>query len=555
MASLRKQKVGQYVYWQIVESKRVNGKPRPVVVAHLGTAEKLLYRLTQGPVQKEIQSHSHGAVQLLWKAAQKLELPSLFSEVFSSQMRNDVSVGTTLLLASIHRALQPGSKRSFSFWVAQTTLPQLARFEASALDSQHFWDQMDTVTEAQLLQVQSAITQKLFHQGWVSTKLLFYDLTNFFTFISTTNTASTLTQRGHNKQKRHDLRQFGLAQATTREHLLPILSQVYEGNQNDHTIFLPFLEKVKALFQSLQKPLEEFTLVFDKGSLSKVNLQELEDSQLSYVTSYPVTWQKELMELPRTDFTKGTIHGNPCEYVRCKKTIWGKERTLLLLISEALWEGQVRGLNKTVEEVQHKLLELQSNLEKSTKKPWSKEALRKKIQSIVKGEYSKDLFMVLLRETNPGVFSLDWTLHKKQYQWLLDHQFGKILLCTNREEWETEEIIAAYRGQYHIEHLFRHLKNPYHHGVYPQYHWTDQKIKVHTFVCIIGLLLSQMLWQKAKEEGYEGSIESLLDLLTQVRQVEIISVSDLQKKPIEETTLETMKPDIQKWYDLLNQSF
>lgn len=555
MATLRKQKVGQYVYWQIVESKRVNGKPRPVVVAHLGTAEKLLYRLTQGPVQKEIQSYSHGAVQLLWKAAQKVELPSLFSTVFSSQMRNDVSVGTTLLLASIHRALQPGSKRSFSLWAEQTTLPQLANFNANALDSQHFWDQMDTVTEEQLLQVQSVITQKLFQQGWVSSKLLFYDLTNFFTFIDTTNTSSTLAQRGHNKQKRHDLRQFGLAQATTKEYLLPILSQVYEGNRNDHTIFLPFLEKVKALFQSLQKPLEEFTLVFDKGSLSKENLHELEESHLSYVTAYPVTWQKELLEIPRADYTQCNVHGQPCEYVRCKKTIWGQERTLLLLTSEALWEGQVRGLNKTLEEVQQKLLELQSKLELPTKKPWSKEALEQKIQSIVKGEYSKDLFMVLLRETKEGVFSLDWTINKKQYRWLLDHQFGKILLCTNREEWEAEDIIAAYRGQYHIEHLFRHLKNPYHHSVYPQYHWTDQKIKVHTFVCIVGLLLSQMLWQKAKEEEYEGSIESLLDLLTQVRQVEIISVSDLQKKPVKETTLETMKPDIQKWYDLLNQSF
>ena len=555
MATLRKQKVGQYVYWQIVESKRVNGKPRPVVVAHLGTAEKLLYRLTQGPVQKEIQSYSHGAVQLLWKAAQKLELPSLFSTAFSSQMRNNVSVGTTLLLASIHRALQPGSKRSFSSWAEQTTLPQLAQFNANALDSQHFWDQMDTVTEEQLLQVQSVITQTLFHQGWVSSKLLFYDLTNFFTFIDTTNPSSTLAQRGHNKQKRHDLRQFGLAQATTKEYLLPILSEVYEGNRNDHTIFLPFLEKVKALFQSMEQPLEEFTLVFDKGSLSKANLQELEESHLSYVTSYPITWQKELLAIPREEYTQCNVQGHPCTHVRCKKVIWGTERTLLLLTSKALWEGQVRGLNKTIEEVQQKLLELQSKLEYPTKKPWSKKALEQKIQSIVKGEYSKDLFMILLRETKEGHFSLDWTLNKKQYRWLLDHQFGKILLCTNREEWEAEDIISAYRGQYHIEHLFRHLKNPYHHSVYPQYHWTDQKIKVHTFVCILGLLLSQMLWQKAKEEGYEGSIESLLDRLTQVRQVESISISDLQKKPIKETTLVTMKPEVQKWYDVLNQTF
>jgi len=281
----------------------------------------------------------------------------------------------------------------------------------------------------------------------------------------------------------------------------------------------------------------------------------LEESHLSYVTSYPVTWQKELLEIPRADYTQCNVHGHPCEYVRCKMNIWGKERTLLLLTSEALWEGQVRGLNKTLEEVQQRLLELQSKVEIPTKKPWSKETLEKKIQSIVKGEYSKDLFMILLRETKEGHFSLDWTINKKQYRWLLDHQFGKILLCTNREEWEAEDIISAYRGQYHIEHLFRHLKNPYHHSVYPQYHWTDQKIKVHTFVCIMGLLLSQMLWQKAKEEGYEGSIESLLDLLMQVRQVEIVSVSDLQKKPIKETTLETMKPEIQKWYDLLNQTF
>lgn len=102
-------------YWQIVESKRVNGKPRSVV-AHLGTAEKLLYRLTQGPVQKGIHPYSHRAEKLLWKAAQKLELYSLFSTVFSSQMRNDISVGTTLLMNSIHRALQQGSKRSFSSW-------------------------------------------------------------------------------------------------------------------------------------------------------------------------------------------------------------------------------------------------------------------------------------------------------------------------------------------------------------------------------------------------------------------------------------------------------
>ncbi len=554
MATLRKQKVGPYVYWQIVESKRVNGKPRPVVLAHLGTAEKLLYRLTQGPVQQAIQSRSHGAVQLLWKAAQKLELPSVFSEVFSSQMRNGVSVGTTLLLAALHRALHPGSKRSFASWAAQTTLPALAGFNAEDLDSQHFWDQMDTVTEDQWQKAQQQITHHLFHHGWISSRLLFYDLTNFFTFIDTSNATSTLAKRGHNKQKRHDLRQFGLAQAATREYLLPVLSEVYEGNQSDRTVLIPFLEKIKSLFSSLSTPLEEFTLVFDKGSLSKANIEELDASALSYVTSFPLTWQKELLKVPRAAFTEGRVHGKTCRYYRTRHLLWGRERTLLLLISESLYEGQVRSLEKTLLGIQEKLTELQTRLP-TKKTSMSQATLEKNIQSLLTGEYSKDLFTVTISSTEEGTPTLKWTLNHQQYQWLREHAFGKILLITNREEWSSTEIIAAYRGQHHIERIFKHLKHPWHHSVYPQYHWTDQKIKVHTFVCTLGLLLSQMLWQKAREGGYTGSIESLLDLLSQVRQVELLTVSDLQKKPVKETTLETMKPEAQKYYEMLLQSF
>ncbi|MBE7444354.1 MAG: hypothetical protein HS132_03590 [Planctomycetia bacterium] len=37
-----------YKYWYIVESRRVNGKPRPIVLSYLGKADDLLKRL-QGP--------------------------------------------------------------------------------------------------------------------------------------------------------------------------------------------------------------------------------------------------------------------------------------------------------------------------------------------------------------------------------------------------------------------------------------------------------------------------------------------------------------------------
>ncbi|MEW6523934.1 MAG: hypothetical protein AB1445_13505 [Bacillota bacterium] len=61
-----------------------------------------------------------------------------------------------------------------------------------------------------------------------------------------------------------------------------------------------------------------------------------------------------------------------------------------------------------------------------------------------------------------------------------------------------------------MEQVFKHFKNPYHHAVRPQYHWTDHKVKVHTFICVMALLLSQVLAKKAADSGFPFSINRLI---------------------------------------------
>lgn len=124
-------------------------------------------------------------------------------------------------------------------------------------------------------------------------------------------------------------------------------------------------------------------------------------------------------------------------------------------------------------------------------------------------------------------------------------------MVTCRDEWTDEEIIAAYFGQSNVERTFKHMKNPYHNAVHPQFHWTDQKIKVHTFICLTGLLLSQILWKKAREAGYSMSLESVIDELEKVRQAEIITLASLKSKPVREIQLEEMDPKLQELYDIL----
>jgi hypothetical protein len=54
------------------------------------------------------------------------------------------------------------------------------------------------------------------------------------------------------------------------------------------------------------------------------------------------------------------------------------------------------------------------------------------------------------------------------------------------------------------------------------YHWTDQKIRVHLFCCVLALLLTHLLWKRASERGIDASPERLLDALAQLDQIELV---------------------------------
>lgn len=346
MATIRKQKVGKYTYWQIIESRRVNGKPRPKVLMHLGTAEQLLYKLRSGPLIKKVNSRSHGGVHLLWEMAEELNILQIFEQHFSSQKRDGQTVGKSLLLAAIYRGLYPGSKRGFSNWAKKTTLPDLAGFIPDKLDSQHFWNQMDTVTNAQLEEAGKTLTRHMLDQDLLSSRLLFYDLTNFATHIASTNEKSDLAKRGRNKQKRNDLKQFGLAQVVTKEFLIPVLSNVYEGNQVDSTQFVPFLNQLQEKLTELQLAVEEFTVVFDKGSNTKKNFAELDASEVPYVASLSPAYHEDLVNISFSEYTPVEVGEKEISCYRTQKEVWGKNRTLVLYVSERLREGQIRGLHQ-----------------------------------------------------------------------------------------------------------------------------------------------------------------------------------------------------------------
>ena len=163
MASLPARRVRGHTYWHLVESRRINGKPRPVPIAYLGKADDLLVRLKAADALR-LHSRSHGAVAALWALAEELDIAGIIDrQLLASGRRisgadlsaarphqspvssDGLTVGQSLTLASIGRACHPSSKRGFALWARTTTIGDLAHTNVEHLTSQHFWDQMDQV--------------------------------------------------------------------------------------------------------------------------------------------------------------------------------------------------------------------------------------------------------------------------------------------------------------------------------------------------------------------------------------------------------------------------
>ena len=123
---------------------------------------------------------------------------------------------------------------------------------------------------------------------------------------------------------------------------------------------------------------------------------------------------------------------------------------------------------------------------------------------------------------------------------------------TDRHDWPTAEIIRAYHGQSAVEAVFAHLKDPVHLALRPQRHWTDQKLHVHVFSCVLGYLLTSVLHLKARRADVPyASIESLLEALEKIRRVTVIRQATEGSKPRLTTQLEDLDPEARRLMETL----
>lgn len=549
MATLQKRKSRGHNYWSIVESRRVNGKPRPIILEYLGTAEQLLKRLTLG-IPKKVRSYTHGDVAVMLNIAEEIQVVETINKhIKKKQLRDGFTVGGSLLLAAIGRVCHPTSKRSwYHGWAKKTSLSYIIRMSLNKLDSQHFWDQMDMLPTSVIPLIEEEIVGTIIKKYNLSLDTLLCDTTNFFTYIDSTNNRCTIAQRGKNKQKRMDLRQFGLLMLVTRQDYIPLFHKVYQGNLSDKTIFKEQFIKMVTRFKNISGSLEDLTIIFDQGNNSKEILSDV-TKNIYFVGALSPHHHKSLIDQANQSMSRQEVNGRSMDCYRVRTEIWQLDFTVVVYISEKLRRGQMQGLKQNLTKLFHKLTEIKDRIRQPTKRgPKRKqEKLKKKIASLIDSLVSKELIDWQLQPKEKDSYQLDFAINETYYRFLKEQWFGRRILITNRHQWSTKEIILAYWGQSNVEYAFKNMKNPFHLAMRPQYHWTDQKIEVHAFICLITFLLAMITYKIAKERtGFKGCPNTLIEELSSIRLATLIEAPAKKSRGKYKATycLEEMDDDI-----------
>ena len=85
------------------------------------------------------------------------------------------------------------------------------------------------------------------------------------------------------------------------------------------------------------------------------------------------------------------------------------------------------------------------------------------------------------------------------------------------------------------------------------FHWTDSKIRVHAFYCILALTLTSLLQRKLHAQGIDLSVSRLMELLGSIQEVLVIYPRKPgQRDPRSALCLSRMDEDQQRVHDALS---
>jgi transposase len=321
---------------------------------------------------------------------------------------------------------------------------------------------------------------------------------------------------------------------------VPLLHRVYPGNVPDSKQFRSITEDLVTRYREIAQSCDDVTVVFDKGNNSIEAFDTLAIKQVHFVASLKLTDFSELMDVPLTDFK--SLKDRPGETAyQTQMDIWGERRNVVVVYTESFFVQQLASITQQLVKCQKQMAALVDRLtawrqgKAKGRKPTIRSVTRN-VSEILKPQFMSTVIDFEVTESD-GLPELSYATNHQELRNLELRRLGRTVLCSDHHEWTAEQLVAAYRGLSNIENVFKEMKNVDFLRWQPAYHWTDDKLRVHAFYCVIALLLVSLAHKTVSESGENITPIALLKDLSAIKEVAVVYPKTDAGRPKDRITL------------------
>jgi transposase len=511
MVFLEKKIKKGHIYWYATERKMVNGVVRRTWQDYLGTAEKIQKCMKQSKDLPHIKlkSFQYGKTAALLAVSDELNFIEIVNKHTNKKKIEGLTVGEYLLLNIIGRCDGALSENAMQKWFKKSTLSILWKFPHK-LNCQNFLNHYKYVDKETSRKIEDDLCAALIEMG-LTPHLLFLDESNWFTYIEK---GEELPQKGKSKQFRYDKNLISVGLAVS-EDSVPFMHETYEGNTHDSKIFPKLLDVLTERLSNLKITTENLVLVFDKGNNSEVNIEDVL-SEMHIVASAKHEQARDLLRIPLDKYKY--LYTNPKGHkiygYRIKYEFFGRKFATIVAYSDASYKKQIRSYEKRKSKMLDKFADLKRRLESNRGKERDKSSVEREVNGIIQ----KDFIAIIgykIGEIPEGKKKPALTYWIKDAEKERYDGFGKIVIFTDKDGWHSEKIVKTYNQKSLVEDDFKLLNDAFLVPIGPINHHKDVNIRVHTFLCVIGLLFYRYLAYRSKH--FQISLKRLVGELEGIR--------------------------------------
>jgi transposase len=529
MAHLYKKIKKGHEYYYIRETQRVYGKPTTINQVYLGTADKVQAALGKGGFSPK----EFGSVFVLNELDRVIDLAGIVNEILPPKKKTKgPSLGELVFYAALNRAIAPTSKRRLASWYETTDIQRIRPLRLESLNSQNFWNHWDRLSPGDLEKISTVFFKKVLALLPSKDAHLLVEAGNIYSTSKGNDGAGLELDEPYAAEPARQ--RLGLALVTEHTAGVPLAYQTFRGGLTESDFFERQLDGVLTKAANLGVNVKEVTLLVNPGFDPATVIDKVDrDQGLHFIASCSPDEVPELTEISLKEFTPLTVRPssrmvNPDEeenrilYYETKAPFWNRSRKVVISFDPRTFNRSYQDLGKRVQKVRKEMLALQQRYEQEGYPEDAPRVIDATLNQLCQRlGLSPLLFDLGIREEN-GTCRMDFQLNHRQMAGKV-RRFGKNILVTDHEDWRAAEIYEVYAKRYLAELPDGNGKaqgpadNHFQAALMPLYHWTDSKIRVHMFVCIVALTYLALLNQHLKTAGLKVPPKEVMDELRSIR--------------------------------------